>query len=1103
MTMTTQLTVHTLGQFAILVNGRPLAGLSSRTAEALLVYLMYHPQPLSRQVLADFLWDERSPDRAAANLRTLLTMMRKVLGHYLLIDRYHVGFNHARSYWLDARELEERLATLAPAVQSPAPLTAADAAALQAAVDLYQGSFLAGFYLSESRGFDEWSTLTQERLRHQVEVGLRRLVTYFVDNGLYEVGRPYTARLLALDPYYEAGHRQMMWLLARSGQRNAALSHYQQCRRLLTEELGVEPSPATTAVYNQIRALEFPPPCQLPPQTGPFVGRETELALLSQQLAQPDCRLLSLLGPGGTGKTRLAIEVAAQLWQQRPGQFLHGFHFIPLETIATISQIPLLLAEKLNIALRGSGEPVAQLLGYLHDKESLLILDNAEHLLDQDPAELARLLARLLQEAPQIKLLITSRHRLNLREEWVFDLAGLDYPPDDWGESEALMPETYSALTLFLHHARRVRRDFAPTADDREAISQLCQLLEGLPLGLELAAAGVRRASCRQIVAEIKQRPERLSSSYFNIVDRHRSLTAVFDYSWNLLEQQEQRILPQLTIFRGTFTIDDAAAITGAAPDTLHSLADKSLLRLAGDGQYDLHTLLRQLSAAHLDPEAAAATAAAHAEYYAALIQAQETRLDGPQAELLLVNLQQARPNLQAAWEWGRRHQTAALLDQMVGGLAYLDDIQGLFLAGYESCAAVSGSWLDATEAGQRLAGRCRAYQARFAHQLGRLEEADALFQASIDRLRPLAAHSPAATSALALALTYWGELARHQGELATAHARQAESLALFRDLGEDQGIARVLLHQANLAFVSGQLHEAVRQYEEGLAVSQALGSYRQTGIFLDNLGAVLIDLGEYDAAEKALKAARERRRAINDRWGLATSNNNLGVLAGLSGDYGEAEKRYQAAVAAYRQLGYMFGVARCLSNLGSMLISQGQLEAAQEYLAEALAIWQTLGSLEGEADALFYLGRAANQRAQYAEAERLFRQSAALYRQLDQAISLMQALADLSVVCGRLGQEQQARTALGESLDLAETAAVTPGLLRAIMAGADLLARQGEWATAALWFDLALRHPQTTQPVRDEAARLRQSWPKITPAAGEMISLTAAVASLKQKLAA
>lgn len=1094
--MTARLTVYTLGQFIVFLDGRPLSGLSSRTSEALLLYLMFHRQPVPRQVLADFFWDERTPDQAAANLRALLTMLRKTLGDYLLIDRHNVAFNHEMAYWLDAQELEREMARLEPHIHALAPLTAVHAAALQTAVHLYQGPFLAGFHLSESRGFDEWTLLTQERLRHRVETGLRRLVAYYLDHGLYEQGRACAAQLLALDPYYEAAHRQMMWLLARSGQRNAALDHYQRCRRLLADDLAVEPAPATTAVYHQIRALDFPPPCRLPPQTTPFVGREPELTAVRQQLSRPDCRLLSLLGPGGVGKTRLAIETAAQLWQQQPGLFLHGVYFIPLDTATTAAQLPLLLAEKLNLSWRGPAAPLEQLLNYLRDKETLLILDNLEHLLEKNPAETAALLASLLQEAPQIKLFVTSRHRLHLQEEWLIDLAGLDYPADGPPAPGDPSPphDAYSAVQFFVQQGRRVRHQFAPDQADLAAIVRLCQVLEGLPLGLELAAVWLRHLSCAEIAAQAARQPDSLRSQYHNVAERQRSLTAVFDHSWNLLGEAERRALPRLTLFRGSFTQAAASAIAGADPALLHSLVDKSLLRLEENGRYALHTLIRQFSAAHLPPAERQATANAHAHFYAERLQTHQVSLDGPQAETALAELRQERPNLHAAWEWGLAERDAPLLERMVGELAYLDDLQGAYQAGYERLTAVSGAWLQQSEIGQRLDGRCRTHQARFAQQLGRYDEADALFRESVARLRPLDA-----PAALALALTYWGELARYQGDLAAARPRHAESLALFQTLNDQQGVARALLHQGNLAFVSGAFAEAAERYEAGLAICLALGGYRQTAVFLDNLGAAWIDLGEYDKAETALTGALTRRETINDRWGLATSGNNLGVLAGMRGQYEQSEKRYQAAAALYRELGYSFGVARCLCNLGSMLVSQGNLAEAQRHLLEALSLWQTLGVAAGEADALFYLGRAQKQQGAYGKAARLLRESATLYRQTEQSGSLLLALADLSVAFGRLGREDEAQAILAEALALAQTTGTPVGLLRVVLAGADMLARKGDMAEAARWFALAQNHSQATQPLRDEAAHLRRDWPQLPETPSQKPpSLTALPAKIK-----
>ncbi|GIK56652.1 MAG: transcriptional activator [Chloroflexota bacterium] len=1077
------LTLALLGEATIALNGKPLTGIGSRTAEALLIFLACEARPFSRHYLAEFFWEERDPEQSAANLRAALSLLRKQVGDYLAVNRQTIAFNQELPYQLDTAAFT-------------AVSGAEELAAMETAVALYRGDFLDGFYLRESRAFEEWSLLKREQFQQQAIQLLRRLLADTAVAQNPAASLTYASHLLRLNPLSEYAHQQKITALARSGQRQAALRQYQQCQRLLREELGLEPNLEITELAQRLQRAGQTARHNLPPALTPFVGRAQELADLERHLIDPHYRLLTLIGPGGVGKTRLALAAAQRLIAT--GYFLNGLRFVSLVNADTPAVLPTLIAAEMGLTFNGNTPPAEQLAAALAGEEMLLILDNMEHLMTGVAGEeTADFLAHLLARAPLLTLLVTSRRRLQLQEEWLFDVAGLSLPEGEAADAALATDVALAAdaVQLFLQMATRVQRQFQPTPTDLTVIVYLCQRLEGLPLGIELAAGWLRHLSCPEIGQKLDKSISLLATDLRNVPARQRSMTAVFDYSWALLPVPAQVVLARLSLFQSGFTAAAAAAIAGATEMELTMLVEHSLLRREGDGRYAQHTLLRQLSATRLAPTEQAATAEALAHYYAALLQAQEAQLDGPQANILLADLRHDGANLAAAWAWGLAHQAVDLLAQMAGGLAYLEETQGAFQLGYERLAAVTGEWLAVTDAGQLLAGRCRAYQGRFAHQLGRFEEAEVLYRESVGWLRPLPS-----TPALALALTHWGELARQQGDLAAARSRHEESLALFRHWGNAPGIARALLHLANLAFVSGQLPEAARQYEEGLAICQQLGSYRQTAVFQDNLGAVLIELGEYERAEQTLTAALTRRQAINDQWGLATSNNNLGVLAGLRGHYNEAIRRYRAAADAYRRIGYAFGVARCLTNLGSMFISQGELAEAQHYLAQALALWQPLNSPEGEADTLLCLGQAASKQGQYAEAEGLLRQSAALYRQCNRPIPLLRVLADLSVVLGRLVRQAEARAALVESLALAE-AATTPGQLWGVMAGADLAAQAGKLALAAAWFDVVQRHPQTTQPVRDEAARLRQSWPDLPPPSDHAPSLAAALAALGQFL--
>lgn len=1074
--MSARLTLSLLGQTTILLDGQPVTGLTSRTAEALLIYLVCEQRPFLRPWLADFFWDERSPQQAATNLRTVLSMLRKALGDFLLISRESVAFNQDAGHWLDVAEFEERWSALEPGVHGMAPLAEETVSELRAVLDLYQGNFLAGYYLSESRGFEEWTLLTQERLRRQATVGLRRLAAYYLDTGQYEPGIRYAGRLLALDPYDENVRRQMMWLLARSGQRHAALQQYHAGRRLLAAELGVEPSPVTSAAVEEIQALSWPPPCRLPVQPGPFVGREAELFQVGRHLSQSSCRLLSILGPGGMGKTRLALEAAHRCYSQRPGQFLDGVYFIPLAATETAGYLPLAFAESLGFTFRGAADPADQLVNYLRQKELLLVLDNFEHLLAQEDAAGPNLLARILAEAPRVKMLVTTRHRLNLVEEWLFDLAGLGFPD----RPEVSEPESYGAVRLFLQNARRLHQAFAPAAEDWAAIIRLCQLLEGMPLGLELAAAWVRQLSCAAIVNQVEQRPASLATSYHNVPSRHRSLTAVFAHSWDLLTATEQAVFRRLAVFRGGFTAEAAMAVSGAGAAELAALADKSLLRLdPAAGRYDMHNLLRQFAAEKLHGAAPPAneTVAEHGRFFASLLGQKENLLGGAGEKSALDEFCADLPNLRAAWSWAAAvaGDDPDPLAAMVHSLAYLHDVQGLYLEGanlFQEAAERLDSLAGADAAGReplaRQLGRILTWLGRFLYHVGRYEEARHSLQTATDLLRPLQAQAE-----LALALTNLGEVARFENDFPLAQRYQAESLALARAAASTVEQSLALLHLGKIHVAQGQYEEARPVYLQGLALCRQAGSLRQIALFEDNLGTVALELGDYEVARQKFEAGYQLRQALDDRWGLAVSVNNLGVLASATGAYEQAEEKYRQAATWFRHMGHRWGVAQALTNLGNVLSDRGDYEAATSSLRQALHLWQELGSQLGEGDVLFYLGQVARYRGAYPEAKSFYEKSLALFAELNDDRQTAIVWRDLGVVLARMGELPAARRYLRQSLELAVQQKITPDVLYALSGWAEWYTQQGQAAAAVPLLSLVSEHPLTRQQEKEEAREL------------------------------
>jgi DNA-binding SARP family transcriptional activator len=372
------------------------------------------------------LWGDVPEAEARGSLRTALTNLRKLVGPHLDINGETLSFNRHSSYWLDVELFQTALATAGLLPHKSSKGQTAEVlkpsevflAPLHQVVELYRGDFLEGFVVREALNFEEWLFSQRERLRQQVTQALLNLAKEHMARGEYAAGLDYTGRLLALESWREEGHRQMMLLLAKSGQRSAALAQYETCRRNLAEALDVEPSAETQTLYARLKAAAAPPPHNPPPQPTPFVGREAELARIANYLETPACHLVTLVGLGGVGKTRLALQSATANLEL----FQDGVFFVSLAAVDSVEALVAHIAAALNFSPGGPLEPKVQLLNYLRSKEMLLVLDNFEQLLPvpargkQDGADWA---VEILAAAPRLKIVTTSRERLNLQEEWV------------------------------------------------------------------------------------------------------------------------------------------------------------------------------------------------------------------------------------------------------------------------------------------------------------------------------------------------------------------------------------------------------------------------------------------------------------------------------------------------------------------------------------------------------------------------------------------------------------------------------------------------------------------------------------------------------------
>ena len=646
--MSPQLKLFLLGAPRVELDGDHL-DVRPRKALALLIYLAITANRHTRDALATLLWPNSDQRQARHALRNRLSELSLALGgDWIEADRERVGLR--AGFWLDVTEFQQHLAN-----------EAADSQTLTAAADLYRDDFLTGFTLPDCPEFDEWQFFQNESLRHALASALEKLAVILSDQADYEPAISYARRRLALDPLHEPAHQKLIVLYAQAGQQAAALRQYQICLEMLEAELGVPPSEEITTLYRQIRAGRFgrkedrqadepsPPPLKstqnrhnLPTQTTSFVGREAELAEIQRLLLDElGCRLLTLIGPGGTGKTRLALAVASQMLDV----FSDGAYFVSLASVSENADIVPAIAEALRFTFYGQDDPKDQLLAYLGQKQLLLVVDNFEHLLDG-----ADLMSEILGQAPEVTLLTTSRERLNLQEEWVYEVPGLAFPALKEETSEGL--SSYSAIELFTQRARQTVPNFAPSEDEMIDIGCICQLVEGMPLGLELAAPWVRTLSCREVAAEIERSFDFLSTTLRNMPERHRSLRAIFEQTWGRLSEAEQAVLRQLSVFRGGSTRKAAEQVTDATLPVLSSLVDKALLRRTNTGRYELHELIRQFAETQLQTDSSAVEQVQkrHGDYFVAFLETRTAGVKGGRQKETLAEIKADMDNIRLAW---------------------------------------------------------------------------------------------------------------------------------------------------------------------------------------------------------------------------------------------------------------------------------------------------------------------------------------------------------------------------------------------------------------------------------------------------------------------
>jgi predicted ATPase/DNA-binding SARP family transcriptional activator len=1083
-----RLSLFLLGPFGVSLEGQPVTGFESDKVRALLAYLAVEAErPHRRQTLAGLLWPEFPERTARRNLRNALYNLRQVIRErdatppVLSVTRDTVQFDLRSDHWLDVATCTSLL-THKQAVHQ-----------LEEAVALYRGPFLEGFSLRDSPAFEDWSLLVRERLLRQVLDALSHLAAHYEARGAYSRACEYARRQVDLEPWQEEAHRLLMRLLALSGRRGTALVQYEVCCRILREELGVKPASETVHLYERIRDGEVGAVAQqatrrhnLPASLTPLVGRERELAELEERLRDPGCRLLTLVGPGGCGKTRLAIEAAAKQVES----FNHGVYFVSLAPLQSADAILPTVAQALGFTLHIDAPGVdvdvpgqhtlehvrdkhmrQRLLDYLREKHLLLLLDNFEHLLGPPGptgvsplptmGESVGLVGDLLRAAPEVKVMVTSRARLNARGEHLYLVRGMDLPGPE--ERDDILG--YGSVQLFVQSARRVQPPFEYTSDDLTNIAQICQLIDGMPLAILLAAAWTEMLAPAEIVEQIvEQSLNFFEIDWRDVPARQRGMRAVFDHSWNLLSEQQQEVFRSLAVFLGGFDRESAWHVAGASLQALRALVDRSFLHRLPSGRYEVHELMRQYGAEKLrqSPDRGGAVRDRHAAYFCAALQRWAEDMKGPRLREALDEIQADVANARAAWDWAVEQGQTARLDQAMDGLCRFYEWRGRHQEGEAACRQASTK-LDRAEYSQPCARRALAkvltWQASFNNNLGRVEQSCPLLDQAMALLQAPELADDDTRKVAAFILQVMGEVTQ-QFDHTQAQALCERSLTLYRSLGDQWGMATVLMILSGLAEHFGDYGRARELADESLLIYRSLGDRIGIARSLRQLSNLFAWHGQFEESECLAREVIAICGEIGDRVGIAKGRFSLASTTMYLGRFGDAHPLLVETASAFHDLGMRTNRAWVIQIRGWNETNLGLYEAARRHCTDGLAFFHEADIQRGIAMAHLGLGGIALAKGEYVRACKLLEHSAAVYREIDRRDELGLALASLALVARGLGHLLQAHAYTCEALRLSIETGSVPTSLFAVSNTALLLADAGAVERAVELYALVTRHP-------------------------------------------
>ena len=927
------LRIITLGGVKVELGGE-MVEFSRYKSLALLVFLAVTNERSSRESLAAMFWPENTQGRALANLRQAIWVIRSSLGeNWLEASRESLQLVNEQNIWVDTTEFHDLLIMVKQHSHPNGMVCEQCLEQLKQAALIFNGDFLSGFSLRDSPEFDNWQYFQKEELNREIGSVYNQLVDWCAEQQEFDQAIYYARHWLLLDELNENAHRALMRLYYAKGERNAAIQQYYSCATLLEEQLNITPEAITIELHAMIRsgALDqitepeetqpIPGP-KLPTPVTPFVGRKEEVSKLLQVILNSDTRLLTIVAPGGMGKSRLAIEIARKLMPH----FEDGVLFVPLAPLENPEMFISYFANAINY-IRIEGQPLdKQLSDYFREKSMVLILDNLEHLLEK-----SGWIRDLLANSPRLKILATSRIPLNITAESRFHLGGLNFPEEDSKKDL----NSFEAVKLFLRCVHRAKPLFKPTEDDWQNIGEICRLVGGMPLGIEMAASWLEMLSMPEIVKEIQRSLSFFETDIRDVPRRQQSLYKVFDYSWKMLDKKERDLFSQLSIFRGGFTRDAAERVIGTTLRQLVGFANRSLLNRTPSDRFEIHELLRQYGFEKLQGNLVSyqQLLTRYAKYYCNKLGVWRNELKTGRQRQAMEKISADFENIVHAWETAVFFEHPDLIDTSFEGLIlYLiqrvryDDGIALFELAAENIS-------DKTRQGIRIISWLTGHLVLLHLTQGNLDQLENYFQKNLDLIRRI---EPIQTreEKYAQAFHYYikGIYAEHHGDIRQSTNLLHKSINLFEEL-DDAWWCAVIYQDIGTAswLTQWDLIKNHNYLQKALKIAQDLNNNYLMAVTLERLGVFsAYSKGDLNKAKSYLQESSRIFLELNDANSYIRHYNCLEQIANFDGRFEAVVELRQKHLHLLEKLGNPYGISELYMLLGEAYHHIGDYDTAE-----------------------------------------------------------------------------------------------------------------------------------------------------------------------------